>query len=60
MKASSLYRNDGSGLFVDEEVSSGIRQMTLQTLTFSCFFFDYDLDGSPRHLCRQRPRFRRH
>ncbi|MGA7622069.1 MAG: CRTAC1 family protein, partial [Candidatus Acidiferrales bacterium] len=41
----SLYRNDGSGLFVDEEVSSGIRQMTLQALTFSCFFFDYDLDG---------------
>ena len=41
----SLYRNDGSGLFVDEEVSSGIRQMSLQALTFACFFFDYDLDG---------------
>ena len=41
----SLYRNDGSGLFVDEDVSSGIRQMSLQALTFGCFFFDYDLDG---------------
>jgi hypothetical protein len=41
----SLYRNDGSGLFVDEEIASGIRQMSLQALTFGCFFFDYDLDG---------------
>ena len=41
----SLYRNDGSGLFVDEEISSGIWQMSLQALTFGCFFFDYDLDG---------------
>src|ERR1700723_1682859 len=41
----SLYRNDGSGLFVDEDISSGIRQMSLQALTFACFFFDYDLDG---------------
>jgi enediyne biosynthesis protein E4 len=41
----SLYRNDGSGLFVDEEISSGIRRMSLQALTFGCFFFDYDLDG---------------
>jgi hypothetical protein len=41
----SLYRNDGSGLYVDEEVSSAIRQMSLQALTFGCFFFDYDLDG---------------
>jgi len=41
----SLYRNDGSGLFLDEEISSGIRQMSLQALTFACFFFDYDLDG---------------
>ena len=41
----SLYRNDGSGLFVDEAIASGIRQMSLQALTFGCFFFDYDLDG---------------
>jgi len=41
----SLYRNDGSGLFVVEDVPSGIRQMSLQALTFGCFFFDYDLDG---------------
>src|ERR1700734_1379026 len=41
----SLFRNDGSGLFVDEDISSGIRQMSLQALTFAFFFFDYDLDG---------------
>jgi hypothetical protein len=32
-------------LFVDEAIASGIRQMSLQALTFGCFFFDYDLDG---------------
>ena len=41
----SLYRNDGSGLFVDESLRSGISQMTTQSLTFGCFFMDYDLDG---------------
>ena len=41
----SLYRNDGSGLFTDEAPSSGIGQMSIQSLTFGCFFFDYDLDG---------------
>jgi hypothetical protein len=41
----SLYKNDGSGLFVDESLRSGISQMTPQSLTFGCFFMDYDLDG---------------
>jgi len=41
----SLYHNDGSGLFTDEARNSGIGQMSVQSLTFGCFFFDYDLDG---------------
>ncbi len=41
----SLYHNDGSGLFTDEAGNSGIGQMSVQSLTFGCFFFDYDLDG---------------
>ncbi len=41
----SLYKNDGSGLFTDESPRSGIAQMTTQSLTFGCFFMDYDLDG---------------
>jgi len=41
----SLYRNDGSGLFTDESLKSGIGQMTTQSLTFGCLFMDYDLDG---------------
>jgi hypothetical protein len=41
----ALYHNDGSGLFTDEAPSSGIGKMSAQSLTFACFFFDYDLDG---------------
>jgi hypothetical protein len=41
----SLYRNDGSGLFTDESLKSGLGQMTTQSLTFGCLFMDYDLDG---------------
>jgi hypothetical protein len=41
----ALYHNDGSGLFTDVAPSSGISRMSLQSLTFGCFFFDYDLDG---------------
>jgi hypothetical protein len=41
----ALYRNDGSGLFIDESMQSGIGQMTTQSLTFGCLFMDYDLDG---------------
>src|SRR5580692_4734348 len=41
----ALYRNDGSGLFMDESMKSGIGRPTNQLLTFGCFFMDYDLDG---------------
>jgi len=44
-ESTSLYKNDGSGLFVDESLRSGMAQMTAQSLTFGCFFMDYDLDG---------------
>ena len=43
----SLYHNDGNGLFIDEAPTSAIGRATLLTLTFGCFFFDYDLDGRP-------------
>jgi len=41
----ALYHNDGSGLFTDEAPVSGIGKMSAQSLTFACFFFDYNLDG---------------
>ena len=41
----SLYRNDGSGLFIDQAPATGISRMSSQSLTFGTFFFDYDLDG---------------
>jgi hypothetical protein len=44
-ESTSLYRNDGSGLFADESGRSGVGPMTTQSLTFGCFFMDYDLDG---------------
>lgn len=43
----SLYQNDGSGLFTDKAVDSGIASASAKSLTFSTFFFDYDLDGRP-------------
>jgi hypothetical protein len=44
-ESTSLYKNDGSGLFIDESFRSGIAQKTTQSLTFGCSFMDYDLDG---------------
>jgi hypothetical protein len=41
----ALYHNEGTGLFIDEAPTSTIGRETLLTLTFACFFFDYDLDG---------------
>ena len=41
----ALYHNEGNGLFIDEAPSSAIGRASLLTLTFGCFFFDYDLDG---------------
>lgn len=41
----ALYHNEGNGLFIDDAPTSTIGQASLLTLTFACFFFDYDLDG---------------
>ncbi|HET8645827.1 MAG TPA: VCBS repeat-containing protein, partial [Vicinamibacteria bacterium] len=41
----ALYHNEGTGLFIDEAPSTTLGQATLLSLTFACFFFDYDLDG---------------
>ncbi|HWJ55092.1 MAG TPA: CRTAC1 family protein [Vicinamibacterales bacterium] len=41
----ALYKNEGNGLFIDEAPTSTIGKASLLTLTFGCFFFDYDLDG---------------
>jgi hypothetical protein len=43
----SLYHNDGSGLFTDQAIASGIGVASTKSLTFSSLFFDYDLDGLP-------------
>jgi hypothetical protein len=43
----SLYRNEGSGLFSDNSVASGIASPSASSLTFATLFFDYDLDGLP-------------
>jgi enediyne biosynthesis protein E4 len=44
-ESTALYHSDGSGLFVDESIRSAIGAMTTPSLTFGCFFMDYDLDG---------------
>jgi len=41
----ALYTSEENGLFIDEAPRSTIGRTSLLTLTFSCFFFDYDLDG---------------
>jgi hypothetical protein len=43
----ALYHNEGHGLFIDEAPRSAIGRASLLTLTFGCFFFDFDLDGRP-------------
>ena len=43
----ALYTNEGNGLFIDEAPASTIGKTSLLSLTFACFFFDYDLDGWP-------------
>ena len=43
----ALYHNDGSGLFTAEARGHGHRPRSRKSLTFSTFFFDYDLDGLP-------------
>ena len=57
----ALYSNEGNGLFIDEAPALDDRaRRRCSRLTFACFFFDFDLDGLPRHLRGQRPRRRRH
>jgi enediyne biosynthesis protein E4 len=41
----ALYANEGKGLFIDEAPTSTVGRSSMLTLTFACFFFDYDLDG---------------
>jgi hypothetical protein len=41
----ALYHNEGTGLFIDEAPTSTLGRSTLLSLTFACFFFDFDLDG---------------
>ena len=41
----ALYHTDGSGLYSSISEVTGIDRWSLQSLTFSTFFFDYDLDG---------------
>jgi hypothetical protein len=41
----ALYTNEGTGLFIDEAPTTTIGKVSLLTLTFGAFFFDYDLDG---------------
>jgi hypothetical protein len=41
----ALYHNEGKGLFIDDAPRLAIGRATLLTLTFGCFFLDYDLDG---------------
>ena len=43
----ALYHNEGNGLFIDDAPRSALGRATLLTLTFGCFFFDFDLDGWP-------------
>jgi hypothetical protein len=43
----ALYHNEGNGLFVDVAPRSPVGRVSLLSLTFGAFFFDYDLDGLP-------------
>jgi enediyne biosynthesis protein E4 len=43
----ALYHNDGQGLFTDQAMTAGIGLPSAKSLTFSAFFFDYNLDGLP-------------
>ncbi|RKU28697.1 CRTAC1 family protein [Candidatus Poribacteria bacterium] len=40
----NLYKNEGD-FFIDDAPIAKIGQPSLLTLTFGCFFFDFDLDG---------------
>ena len=40
----NLYNNEGE-IFIDDAPIANIGHASLLTLTFACFFFDFDLDG---------------
>jgi hypothetical protein len=40
-----LYHNEGNGLFVDVAPQSPVGRVSLASLAFGVFLFDYDLDG---------------
>ncbi len=41
----ALYSADGGGLYSEQSAATGLSRWTLKSLTFSTFFFDYNLDG---------------
>lgn len=43
----ALYHNEGTNLFIDEAPTTTVGRVSLLSLTFACFFFDYDNDGRP-------------
>ncbi len=43
----ALYHNEGGGLFTDKAPEAGLGTPSAKSLTFSTFFFDYNLDGFP-------------
>lgn len=43
----ALYHNEGQGLFTDDATEAGVGLPSAKSLTFSTFFFDYNLDGLP-------------
>ena len=43
----ALYHNEGGGLFADKAPEAGLGTPSAKSLTFSSFFFDYNLDGLP-------------
>jgi enediyne biosynthesis protein E4 len=43
----ALYHNEGGNLFLDKAPGGTIGRASMSSLTFSCFFFDFDLDGRP-------------
>ena len=43
----ALYHNEGNGLVIDEGPRTAVGRASLLSLTFGCFFFDFDLDGWP-------------
>ena len=43
----SLYHNEQNGIFIDDAPTSSVGPDSLLSLTFACFFFDYNLDGYP-------------